>query len=145
MPLIEWDEEKYGVDIDAIDRLHKKLVEQLNELNEALVGTESDLLPEEAVNEVQKHTALLFEEEEERLMKEIDYPRYEAHIQDHAHFSSTLQQMAEELSEGHFLLRTKLMQGLKAWLERHIAEADQDYSDFFYQDDNALLLRDPNN
>jgi len=144
MSLIEWDEEKYGVDIDAIDRLHKKLIEQLNELNESLVGTESDLLPEEAVNEVQRHTALLFEEEE-RLMKEIDYPRYETHIQDHTRFTNTLQQMAKELSEGHFLLRTKLMQGLKEWLERHIAEADQDYSDFFYQDDNALLRQDPNN
>jgi hemerythrin-like metal-binding protein len=144
MPLIEWDEERYGVDIDAIDRLHKKLIELLNELNETLVGTESDLLPEEAVSEVREHTALLFAEEE-RLMKEIGYPRYETHIQDHADFSNTLQQMAEELSEGHFLLRTKLMQGLKTWLEKHITEADQDYSNFFYQDDNILLQRHPSN
>lgn len=142
MPLLEWDEAQYGIDIDAVDRLHKRLIELLNELNEALLGTESNLLPEEAVAEVISHTISVFEEEE-RLMREIDYPRYDTHINDHQRFQNHLQQMEEELRQGHYLLRTKAMQELKVWLERHITEADKDYSNFFYEDDR-LKLRNSN-
>lgn len=133
MPLLEWDETKYGVDIDAVDRLHKRLIELLNELNESLVGTESDLLPEEAVKVVMSHTTLVFEEEE-RLMKEIGYPQYDTHVRDHSCFYSKLRQMDEELAKGHYLLRTKAMQSLKTWLECHIDE-DKDCSNYFYEDD----------
>lgn len=129
MKLIEWDEQKFSIRIDEIDKQHQQWIGLINDLNESLVGTESNLYPEEAIESVLAFTRHHFSFEE-YLMKDIDYPGFAQHKKAHDDFLSKLVHVQEELNAGHYVLRTKLTKSLKGWIESHILNEDQSYSDF---------------
>jgi hemerythrin len=129
MSLIEWDRKRFSVLVDDMDEQHKVWIGLINRLHDSLVGEGEDVWPEELLKEMCDYTQLHFSKEEQ-LMREVDYPEYEAHKDTHTQFIAELKEMKQKLKEGDFVLRTQVMSMLKGWLENHITTIDKRYGDF---------------
>lgn len=77
MALITWNE-NYSVKVKQFDDQHKKLIDMINELHDAMkVGKGKDVMEKILAGLIQ-YTVTHFANEE-RLMKQHNYPDYEQH------------------------------------------------------------------
>lgn len=129
MPLIEWSNE-LSVGIDSIDEQHKKLVNMINALNDAmLLGESNELLGKIFTGlaaYTQKHFAY-----EENMFAEYGYSNSEEHKRQHAELINQVIELKEKFMENpQGTISTDLMQFLKRWLTNHIMRTDKDYTEF---------------
>ncbi len=129
MPLIEWTAE-LSVGIDSIDEQHKKLVNMINALNDAmLTGSSNELLGKiftGLANYTQKHFTY-----EENMFAEYGYTGSKEHKRQHTELIAqvvTLKGKFVDNPQG--TINADLMQFLKRWLTNHIMRTDKDYSEF---------------
>jgi len=130
MPLMEWTENLY-VEIPRIDQQHKRLVEMLNELHDAVQqkrakdvigGTLTDLL---AYTET--HFAL-----EEEYFDKYGYFDAENHKASHQALTEEVRELLVRYkSTDGETLGVEVLEFLKDWLYRHILGADKKYAPFF--------------
>lgn len=131
MPLIEWDD-SFSVGVDEIDAQHRRWVQLINDLDDALSRGE----PEELT--VAKHKSLEAMVEyvryhfgfEEQFMEQMGYPQLEAHKQLHAQMTEKLLQMQCDSTHGYQPLNTQLMSVLVNWLKDHIMNQDKKYATY---------------
>ncbi len=126
MARFTWSE-KYSVGIASIDAQHKKLVEMLNRMHEAMKVEKGDealtTILEEAIKYAQEHFSY-----EEELLLQTKYPEFEEHKKFHAAFSQKASILMEQLKEGKQILTIGTWQFLKSWLEEHVQGEDKKYS-----------------
>ena len=129
MPLIEWSNE-LSVGIDSIDEQHKKLVNMINALNDAMqTGSSNDLLGKifsGLAAYTQKHFAY-----EENMFAEYGYTDSEEHKRQHNELIAQVVELKEKFMENpQGTISADLMQFLKRWLTNHIMRTDKDYAEF---------------
>ena len=129
MPLIEWSAE-LSVGIDSIDEQHKKLVNMINALNDAmLTGSSNELLGKIFTGlaaYTQKHFAY-----EENMFAEYGYSNSEAHKRQHSELIAQVIELKESFIENpQGTISADLMLFLKRWLTNHIMRTDKEYSEF---------------
>lgn len=129
MPLIEWSNE-LSVGIDSIDEQHKKLVNMINALNDAmLTGSSNELLGKiftGLATYTQKHFSY-----EENMFAEYGYSDSQEHKRQHDELIAQVVELKEKfMVNPQGTISADLMQFLKRWLTNHIMRTDKEYTEF---------------
>jgi hemerythrin len=120
-----WDK-SYDTGIDVIDTQHRKIVDYINRLNDAIDSKDKE--------EIERVFENLFDycvshfSFEESLMQEHGYQHLEGHRRVHNSFTESIKRYKNEWNEGRDISR-KLLSDLKIWLISHIQKEDQFYAE----------------
>lgn len=131
MALITWTNE-LSVGVASIDEQHKKLVNMINSLNDALEKGEADEMIIKIFNGLAAYTQKHFAYEEE-LFAAHGYPDSTAHKREHGDLIVQVVELKKKLDTGDFMIGAELMSFLKKWLTNHILGSDKKYSQFLIQ------------
>ena len=128
MALIAWND-SYSVKVKQFDDQHKKLVEMLNELHDAMkVGKGKEVLGK-VLDRLIQYTATHFAEEE-KIMKLHNYNDYERHKIEHNKLVAQVLDVQKQFNSGNATLTTAVLSFLKDWLQKHIQGEDMKYGVF---------------
>jgi hemerythrin len=128
--LFAWDD-KFSVNIREIDEQHKKLVENINKLHEAISAGEGNEVLESILQSLVDYAHTHFDAEE-KLMKLYEYPEYEQHKKEHDDLTQKVIEMEKKYKEsGSIAMPLHVMKFLKGWLEDHLLNTDKKYVPFF--------------
>lgn len=128
MSLIQWNAE-LSVGINPIDEQHKKLVNMINELNDALQSGKTNQVLATIFDGLTVYTIEHFGYEEE-LFAQYGYPESQAHNAEHAALIQQLTDLQKKMQTGNFMISVELMVFLKDWLINHILKTDKAYTKF---------------
>jgi hemerythrin-like metal-binding protein len=129
MLLIEWTDE-LSVGIDSIDEQHKKLVNMINALNEAMLTNSSHELLGKIFTGLAAYTQKHFTYEED-MFAEYGYTDSEEHKRQHNELIAQVVELKERFIEDpQGTMSADLMLFLKRWLTNHIMRTDKDYAEF---------------
>ena len=133
MPLIDWNS-KMGLGVEEIDEQHKKLVDIVNELHDALKNNsyEEELMT--IFGELVDYTKYHFSEEEQ-MMEKAGYEDLESHKKQHVRFVEKLNRLRNRVYEGKKEISIELSTFLSNWLIGHILHSDKDYSETIISSD----------
>ena len=123
--LITWSDALSVSDPD-IDQQHKKLVEMINDLHDAMRKGQTESVMTNLFNRLLGYTAEHFSYEEQR-MAACDYPHLSAHKARHADLVQQATVLQEKFASGNQHLNMKVMRFLKDWITNHIQKSDKDY------------------
>jgi hemerythrin len=128
MPLFTWID-SYSVNIKEFDDQHRKLVELINTLHDAMsVGKGSQALGP-VLTELVKYTATHFSSEE-TLMLKYNYPGYLAHKMEHERLTARVLEVQTQFQDRQVTLTLGVMKFLQEWLVNHIQSTDKKYTVF---------------
>jgi len=128
MALITWND-GYSVKVKQFDEQHKKLIDLVNDLHDAMkVGKGKEAL-EKILAALIQYTGTHFASEE-RLMKLHNYPGYEEHKKEHNLLVMQVIDVQRKFHEGGAVLSQSVMTFLKEWLQKHIQGTDKNYAPF---------------
>jgi len=129
MSLIKWND-SFSVNVVKIDQEHKKLVEMVNDLTDAMkAGQGKDVLGN-ILDGLINYTASHFQTEE-TYFKQVGYPYAVEHKNEHIAFVKKVTAFKKEFDEGRAAVSVSVLQFLSKWLQTHIKGADQKYSSYF--------------
>lgn len=121
-----WDS-SLSVGIDVIDAQHRRIVDYINELDEARSSSDRDKVSEVLVGLVDyTRTHFAFEED---LMQQAGYPLSASHKRVHDVFTDQVARYVAQHEAGKDVTR-KLLSELQIWLTNHIKTDDKDYSPY---------------
>ncbi len=129
MALINWDD-SLSVGISIIDEQHKKLIGLINEFYEALKENRAKEALGEVIKGMIDYTNYHFSAEE-KYMDQYNFPGYEAHKKEHAHFVAKATDLQSRLAQGRLVVSVEVTNFLKEWLTKHIKNSDKNYSHYF--------------
>ncbi|MCE1255553.1 MAG: bacteriohemerythrin [Anaerolineae bacterium] len=122
MAYIDWSD-KLSVKISVIDEQHKKLIEIINDLYDAMQkGKGKDVL-EDVFARLVEYVKTHFKTEE-KLMAEYDYPDRKDHETKHNDLTYQVGQLAIKAQTGKITVSLETMAFLKDWLYNHILKTD---------------------
>ncbi|PCI54121.1 MAG: hemerythrin [Gammaproteobacteria bacterium] len=129
MALIEWTAE-LSVGIDSIDEQHKKLVNMINALNDAMLTNSSHELLGKIFTGLAAYTHKHFAYEE-NMFAEYGYSDSEEHKRQHNELIAQVVELKENfIKNPQGTINTDLMLFLKRWLTNHIMRTDKEYAEF---------------
>jgi hemerythrin len=131
MALLTWSA-KYSVQVKQFDEQHRKLIEIVNNLHDAMkVGKGKEVLGK-VLDSLIAYTRDHFNEEE-RLMRANGFPGYEEHKKEHNLLVLQATDIQKQFHAGKAILTQEVMAFLKSWLEKHIQGTDKNYGPFLNQ------------
>jgi hemerythrin len=128
MALIEWSD-KYSVNIALIDEQHKKLIDLLNVLGDAMTVGKGTSVLGNVLTDLVAYTKYHFNTEEELFIKH-DYAGYDVHKQQHDDLTAQVVKLKEEFDKGNWMLTIDTMKFLSTWLTDHIVAEDKKYGPY---------------
>lgn len=128
MALMTWKEE-YSVKISQIDQQHKKLVQLINQLNEAMSQGKAKEVLGKILNDLIAYCASHFKLEEE-LMQAQGYPDFTEHKEKHDKMTAKVLSLKKEVDAGKKMISLEVMKFLEQWLDKHILGTDKKYGPF---------------
>ncbi len=129
MAIVEWSD-SLSVKVREIDLQHKKLVQLVNDLHEAMLKKETKNVLGSIIQELANYTVEHFATEEKYFDK-FGYPETEQHKKEHKEFVQQVVDFQKGFESGKILLSMKIMKFLKDWLVNHIMGTDHKYVEFF--------------
>jgi hemerythrin len=109
-----------------MDQQHRKLVELLNRLHEAMSGGKVGEVIEPVLKELADYTLRHFKSEEQ-LMQRIGYPKFQQHKALHEAFAAEVRKSLADVQAKKTSVSLKMMAFLRQWLVEHIAGSDKEY------------------
>lgn len=128
MAVLQWSEE-LSVGVVEMDRQHKKLVDLVNRLYEAMAAGQGDDVKKDILNELAMYTRVHFVAEE-HLMRDRGYPTLTAHKALHDELTAKVKELNTKVQNGLLVPSVSLGNFLKDWLLKHIAQEDKKYGQF---------------
>lgn len=128
MGIIKW-QDIYEVHIEEIDSQHRKLVDLVNTMAEAMRTGKGKTVVGKVLKELVEYTAYHFETEEKYFLQHA-YPEYEAHKQMHRDLTKRAMDMKKTFDQGKPLVTTQVMLFLTEWLNKHIVEEDRKFGNY---------------
>ncbi len=128
MPLFNWSED-YSVKNNGIDNQHKKLVDLINDLHNAMKEGKGKEILGKIIGELISYTKFHFKAEE-NLMLQNNYPEYKNHKAEHEAFTNKVIEFEEKFKRGSVVLSQEIILFLKDWLINHIKGTDKNYSPY---------------
>ena len=119
----------YSVGIDSIDQQHKKLVNLINHLQTAIDYSTGKEFEQDALDELVDYTKTHFTYEE-GLMRDNDYPDFEAHKAQHEEMFKKVAEVLAEYEKNQDTAMSNAVVYLKEWLINHINGTDKQYSSY---------------
>ena len=129
MALISWSN-AYSVGVREIDEQHKKLVDILNELHEAMKAGHGKDKVEPVLARMADYAVMHFSTEEKYMMKH-SYPELTSHRSEHQAFMKKVTQFVEDFRKGKATVTLELSNFLRDWLLKHIQGVDRKYGPWF--------------
>lgn len=126
--LFPWSD-TFSVHIGTIDTQHRKLVDMVNDLHQAMLTGHSKERLGKILSELINYTAAHFKTEED-LMKLHHYPDYAQHKSEHDRLTKTALDLQHRFEAQEAGLTLDVMDFLKTWLTKHILESDKRYGPF---------------
>jgi hemerythrin len=126
MALLTWSK-KYSVEVQSIDKQHKKLFDMINELHDAMRAGKGSVLAPEIVKRLAAYSREHFADEESK-MKLAHYPDFASHKAEHDKLLGEVAALAMGIRDGKTVITMELQEFLQDWLKTHIAERDRKYS-----------------
>ena len=126
---INWIDD-YSVGVKEFDDDHKKLIDLINKLHEAMSqGKGKDIL-QSIFQELLDYTVKHFGKEE-KLMAQYQYPGINGHISGHRDLTKQAMELQDKFKNGTVLISIEVLRFLKDWLNGHILNTDMQYKSFF--------------
>ena len=125
---IIWSED-FSVGCEALDEQHKKIVELINILivhHNASVHSETIAY---VINELMLYS-LHHLEYEEILLKELQYPEFSQHKEDHSNYKGKVGDIVLKVSKDNKETPVELLEFLQEWWSNHILKEDMAYKPF---------------
>ncbi len=127
MALFNWSAQ-YETGIFLVDTQHKKLVESINTLHDAMKDGKGKEVAEKTLNFLVDYTIQHFTAEE-GLMKQKNYPDFNNHKSTHDKFVSEVKELRSKYLAGK-VLPMQVSSILSDWLKNHILGTDKKYVPF---------------
>lgn len=128
MSLINWNN-NLSVNIKGLDNQHKKLIDVINELHEAMKNGQSNAVLSKILFELSAYAKTHFKSEEELFVK-YSYPDLVNHKKEHDEFANKVEKFLNEYNSRKVSLSLEVMNFLTDWLTNHIKVSDKAYSTF---------------
>lgn len=128
MPIMSWTD-KYSVGIAAIDQQHKKLIELINTLHDAMAKGQAKAVLEKILGELVNYCASHFAMEE-KLFETHGYPDTADHKEKHQKMTSKVLALQMQFQQGKAMITLDVMDFLQQWLDKHILGTDMKYGPF---------------
>ena len=123
---IPW-KSKYDLKINSIDNQHKKLVDLMNELNNAMLNGKSKDVISKILDGLVDYTVFHFDFEE-KLLENNKYEDIVNHKKIHVNFVNTIKEFKNDFESGNKEMSKEVMDFLKKWLIDHIMGTDRKYT-----------------
>jgi hemerythrin len=128
MALFQWNP-TLSVNIAEIDTQHQRLVDLINELNDAMVQGHGKQVLGNIIDGLAAYYITHFTTEEE-FFDRYAYPAAAAHKQEHLDFIAKVDEFRQGLDEGRLGLSVSVLHFLGDWLHNHIKGSDMLYGPF---------------
>lgn len=128
MSLFKWKEE-YSVKVTDFDDQHKKLINLLNRLFDAMGAGKGKEMVGPILTELIDYTVVHFKAEE-KVMFTHAYPDMKAHIEEHELLKKRVYAFKADFDAGKAPLTIEVMNFLKDWLTNHIVDTDKRYGPY---------------
>jgi hemerythrin-like metal-binding protein len=125
MALIAWGP-ALSVGVTVIDDQHKKLIELVNQLNDAMHAGQGRAALGTVLGELVKYTVYHFGTEE-KLMAQHHYELSAAHKAEHKKLVDDVGAFKAKFEGGNAMISTEIMNFLRDWLSRHIMGTDKKF------------------
>jgi hemerythrin-like metal-binding protein len=125
MPLITWGP-KLEIGIGIIDSQHRRLVDLINQLDEAITAGRGSDVVAETLKGLIDYTHTHFRTEQE-LLKEHNYEDYALHCREHRIFTDQIEIYRDRLDAGSLRISSDVMGYMRGWLLTHIGSSDRAY------------------
>jgi len=129
MALIQWSS-SYSVGVGEIDRQHQRLVEMINELNDAMRERKSKDVLGKITNGLINYAGTHFKTEE-KYFDQFGYPEAASHKKEHLDFAKKVTDFKASFDSGKLGLSIEVIDFLSNWLKSHISGVDKKYGPFF--------------
>ena len=126
--LMQWSS-NFSVNIRQFDDQHKRLVEMVNQLNDAINTGKGHAVLKSIFDTLIQYTATHFAEEE-RLMAQHNYPDLGKHKKVHEELKKTALDLQKKFHNNSSALSTDVLKFLKDWLINHIQGLDKGYGTY---------------
>jgi hemerythrin len=127
MPLIQWNN-KMSVGLEEIDTQHKKLVDIINKLHDALKTNSYEKELKTIFTELIDYTKYHFSTEEQ-ILEKAEYKDLENHKIQHKKFVTKMLRMKDRCYQGKEEISVELSSFLSSWMIGHILHSDKDYTE----------------
>ncbi|HEY3442167.1 MAG TPA: bacteriohemerythrin [Paludibaculum sp.] len=124
MAYIDWSPD-YDLGIAEIDRQHRRLVEIVNRLHDAMEQRSPKCAMQGVVCDLATYTEIHFAYEE-RMMQSVDMPDWETHCSEHRVLAREVRSFELDLASGRLSVSMELMDVLRRWLLVHVLHADRE-------------------
>jgi hemerythrin len=129
VPKIIWDE-SFSVNNEEIDNQHKRWIDIINELHDALIkGKGLGTITGKSINAMIEYGESHFSYEEEQ-MKHFNYPGIATHTKIHSVFLNKMKRILCDNESGVTVLNREIMDELMNWLVAHILKEDIKFASF---------------
>ena len=135
MARIQWND-SYSINFREIDTQHKRLVEMINNLDDAMRQGKGKETLGKIINGLIVYTKTHFETEE-KYFDEFEYPDTAEHKREHAAFVNKVNDFKAGFQSGKLGLSIDVMNFLSDWLVHHIKETDKKYAPFLREKELA--------
>lgn len=125
MLFFNWEDSFY-VNIDSLDRQHKKIVDLINHAHKELTEEERPDESRKIIDELLDYTEYHFEYEE-KLLEKYSYPVINTHIKQHDDLREKVSSLKNDLDKGKGIEPLNLLAFLVDWLQDHIVGSDKKY------------------
>ena len=124
--------DKLSVKVVLIDDQHKKLVDIINELHDAMSTGQGKSVMNEVLAHLIDYTKMHLSTEE-RLMAQYNYPDRILHEAQHIDLTNQVGQLYIKVKENKISVTLETMNFLKDWLNHHILETDKKLGAFLVE------------
>ncbi len=123
MALIAWSN-MLSTGISEQDAQHKKLIDLINQLNDAMQAGKGAEVLGKVLSELVNYTVFHFSYEE-KLMGQYKYENTPAHKAEHVKFVETVGAFKKKFDSGSAMISVEIMNFLRDWLTNHIMKSDK--------------------
>ncbi|MCX7880325.1 MAG: bacteriohemerythrin [Ignavibacteria bacterium] len=128
MAFITWND-SFSVGIAKIDNQHKRLIQIINKLDDAMKEGKGKEILSEVLNELILYVNTHFKTEEE-YMTQYNYDEYEQHRYEHEKLTDEVKRFYDDFKGGRVVLSVQIMNFLRNWLMDHIVVKDKKLGKF---------------
>jgi len=129
MALMEWNP-AFSVKVKKFDDQHKKLVDLVNQLHDAMKAGEGNTMLGVVLQSLIAYTGSHFADEE-KMMQTNGYPDFAKHKAAHENLVKQVLDLQNKMQSGGNVLTITVMNFLKDWLVNHIQGEDKKYGQYF--------------
>jgi hemerythrin len=129
--LFQWGP-RFQLGIPQVDAQHKRLVDLVNKLHDAMMAGKGDQVVDSIVQELIAYTLSHFRDEE-ALMRQHAYPLAARHHEEHEALTADVKRRLAALATSRSRVTVELPAFLRDWLTRHILGSDKAFATYLQE------------